>query len=92
MKSAGKNSALMSIRCLSVLDSNYKTALAILRKSDSNKRELINALIKKLIAMSCILDAAQSILDIVDAINECVCSLCVFEQYISCFSGAIIVY
>lgn len=62
---------LKIIKYLPISDLNYKTTLELLIERYSNRRGLNNALIKKLIGMTCISTAAQSIWEILDAINEC---------------------
>ncbi|XP_023218533.1 uncharacterized protein LOC111620766 [Centruroides sculpturatus] len=92
LKSSCRGYALKIIQSLPILDSNYETAMELLRERLSNKRELVNALIKKLITIPSITDSSQSILQAVDITNECVRSLSVLDQDITGFSEVLIVY
>lgn len=69
MKSTCKNRALTIIHIIPIYFSKYKTALQLLKERYSKRRELINALIKKLIGMPCMSDTVNSILESVDVIN-----------------------
>ncbi|XP_067129093.1 uncharacterized protein [Centruroides vittatus] len=92
LKSSCRGYALKIIQSLPILDSNYETAMELLRERFSNKRELVNALIKKSITIPSITDSSQSILQAVDITNECVRSLSVLDQDITGFSEVLIVY
>ena len=92
LKSACKGDALKIIQSIPISDSNYEIALDLLKERYSNKRELINALIRKLMNMPSMSDSANSILQSIDIINECIRSLKVLKQDIIGFSDTLIVY
>lgn len=80
LKSACKADVLKIINSIPISDANYEIAWELLVERYSNKRDLINALIKKLISQTPTIKTASSLLKLVDITNECIWSLKVLEQ------------
>lgn len=92
LKSACKADVLKIINSIPISDANYEIAWELLVERYSNKRDLINALIKKLISQTPTIKTASSLLKLVDITNECIWSLKVLEQNVEDFSDTLIVY
>lgn len=92
LKSACKADALNIISSIQISDANYDIAWNLLVERYSNKKDLIDAIIKKLLSLSPTHETAPSLLKFVDNINECIRSLEVMEQKIEGFSDTLIVH
>ncbi|XP_035211465.1 uncharacterized protein LOC118185689 [Stegodyphus dumicola] len=75
LKASCKKKALSIIESIPISDANYDIALQLLQERYSNKRELTNALIRKMFNLPNVSDSAQAILHCVDVVNECVYAL-----------------
>lgn len=92
LKGSCKADALDIIHSISISDVNYDIAWNLLVERYSNKRDLINAVIKKLLYLPQTVDSATSLLRYVDSINECLRSLEALNQKVTDFSDTLILY
>ena len=92
LKSSCKADALAIIHSISICDANYEIAWNLLTERYSNKKELVNSIIKRMLSLPSPQDTSQAILKFVDNINECLRMLNSLEQNVAGFSDTLILY
>lgn len=91
LKSSSKCVALNIGQSIPISDKNYDIAKNLLVERYSNKKDLINAIIKKLLFLPQTCDTAPSLEKFVDVIRECIRHLKIIEQDVNNFSRTFIV-
>ncbi|GBO31400.1 hypothetical protein AVEN_65524-1 [Araneus ventricosus] len=92
LKASCRDEALRVIQSISISDANFDIAWKLLEDSYSNKRELLNAIIKKLLSQPNISESSSAILNLIDITNECIRSLEVLHYKVENLSETMIVF
>ncbi|GBM18024.1 hypothetical protein AVEN_238412-1 [Araneus ventricosus] len=81
LKASCRDESLGVIQPISISDANFDIAWKLLEDRYSNKRELLNAIIKKLLSQPNISESSSAILNLIDITNECIRSLEVLHYW-----------
>ncbi|GBN30439.1 hypothetical protein AVEN_268590-1, partial [Araneus ventricosus] len=92
LKASCRDEALRVIQSIPISDANFVIAWKLLEDRYSNKRELLNAIIKKLLSQPNISESSSAILNLIDITNECIRSLEVLHYKVENLSETMIVF
>ncbi|GBN51262.1 hypothetical protein AVEN_58622-1 [Araneus ventricosus] len=92
LKASCRDEALRVIQSISISDANFDIAWKLLEDRYSNKRELLNAIINKLLSQPNISESSSAILNLIDITNECIRSLMVLNYKVENLSETMIVF
>ncbi|GBN10954.1 hypothetical protein AVEN_25287-1 [Araneus ventricosus] len=92
LKASFRDEALRVIQSISISDANFDIAWKLLEDRYSNKRELLNAIIKKLLSQPNISESSSAILNLIHITNECIRSLEVLHYKVENLSETMVVF
>ncbi|GBN34047.1 hypothetical protein AVEN_176281-1 [Araneus ventricosus] len=92
LKASCRDEALRVIQSISISDANFDIAWKLLEDGCSNKRELLNAIIKKLLSQTNISESSSAIVNLIVITNECIRSLEVLHYKVENLSETMIMF